>query len=201
MGKILIVGGTGTIGSAVVENLSDTYETVAIGHTSGDYQIDLGSKPTIVEMYRDFDDIDAVICASGRAEFGPLDELSDEDFKLGLENKLMGQINLVRVGREHLNEGGSITLTSGLLGREPMRGSTSISTINAGLEGFVRAAALELEGGRRVNAVSPGWVSETLEMIGRDPEDGVPAATVAQTFQQILEGDQNGEVVDIRTDD
>jgi NAD(P)-dependent dehydrogenase (short-subunit alcohol dehydrogenase family) len=185
------------LGSEVVEALKGEHEVVVVGHTSGELQVDLASKASIEELFEKVGEFDALVSAAGEAKFGPLDDLSDEDFEVGLENKLMGQINLVRVGSRHIRKGGSFTLTSGVLARKPMEGSAAISPINAGVEGFARAAALELGDRARVNVVSPGWVSETLESMGRDPSQGVPASEVAQAYKASVEGAQNGEVIEV----
>jgi NAD(P)-dependent dehydrogenase (short-subunit alcohol dehydrogenase family) len=141
--------------------------------------------------------VDAVVSAAGKAAFGPLLTLSSEDFSLGLTSKLMGQVNLVRFGIEALADRGSFTLTSGFLSRFPMPGSAAISLVNAGLEGFVRGAALDLPRGLRINAVAPGWVCETLVALKRDPSSGVPAAQVAQAFVKLIEGSMTGQVHDV----
>lgn len=196
MSRIAVVGGTGTIGTRVVEALEDDHEVLAVGHSSGESQVDLASKSSIETLYDEVGALDHVVSAAGVAEFAPLGDLTDEDFETSLDNKLMGQVNLVRVGTNVL-DGGSFTLTSGVLARHPMPGSAAISTVNAGLEGFVRAAALELEGSHRVNVVSPGWVAETLESMGRDPSDGVPAVEVARAYVKSLEGEASGEVFEV----
>ncbi len=127
-----------------------------------------------------------------------LEKLTDEDFAFSLSNKLMGQINIVRQGIKHMNDNGSVTLTSGVLASEPMPGSAAISLVNAGLEGFVRAAALELPHGIRVNVVSPPWVSETLKSMGKDPAAGIPAEQVAAAYVAAVEGHQTGQVLNAR---
>ena len=137
-----------------------------------------------------------MVCAAGQARFAPLVELSDDDFQFSLANKLMGQVNLVRFGFDAVRDGGSFTLTSGVLARAPMPGSAAISLVNAGLEGFARAAALEAPRGVRVNVVSPPWVTETLQALGMDPGLGQPAATVAQRYVQSVEGSQTGAVLE-----
>jgi NAD(P)-dependent dehydrogenase (short-subunit alcohol dehydrogenase family) len=136
-----------------------------------------------------------VISATGVAKFGNIEELSDEDYMLGLTNKLMGQVNLVRVGLNHVNDNGSFTLTTGI-SRKPTPGSSAVSMANAAVEGFVRAAALELQRGIRVNVVSPGSVKETLEAKGKDSTHGIPAAMVALSYQECVQGNLNGEVLD-----
>jgi NAD(P)-dependent dehydrogenase (short-subunit alcohol dehydrogenase family) len=113
-------------------------------------------------MFQSVVKLDAVVSAAGQAKFASLDELTDADYQFSFSNKLMGQVNLMRIGRQFIAGGGSFTFASGVLSHEPMKGSVSISMVNAGLEGFVRAAALELPRGVRVNVVSPPWVTETL---------------------------------------
>jgi NAD(P)-dependent dehydrogenase (short-subunit alcohol dehydrogenase family) len=146
-------------------------------------------------MYKQVGTVGAVVCVAGTAKFAPLNNLSDDDFAFSLANKLMGQANLVRYGVPYIAVGGSVTLTSGVLAQHPMQGSAAVSTVNAGIEGFGRAAALELQGKVRVNVVSQGWVSETLEAMGRDPNDGVRAAVVAQAYRKCILEDISGQVV------
>jgi NAD(P)-dependent dehydrogenase (short-subunit alcohol dehydrogenase family) len=196
---ILVVGGTGTIGSAVVGALSDQHDVTVAGHTSGEVQVDLAEPESIRQLYDTVGPQDAVLSCAGEAAFGALDELSDDDFQLSLSNKLMGQVNLVRHGLDAVRDGGGFTLTSGVLSQEPMPGSAAISLVNAGVEGFVRAAALEAPREIRVNVVSPPWVAETLEEMGEDPGRGLPAATVAEAYRKSLEGDMTGETIDART--
>lgn len=195
---ILVVGGTGTIGRAVVDALEETHHVIAAGHTTGDVQVDLANPDAIEQLYDEVGPIDAVVSCAGEATFGSLTDLDDDDFDKSLSNKLMGQVNLVRKGLDVLRDDGVITLTSGVLSQEPMEGSAAISLVNAGLEGFVRAAALEMPRGLRVNAVSPPWVSETLDAMGKDPSGGLPAAEVAMAYVKSVEGAQNGLILDAR---
>lgn len=197
--RVIVVGATGTIGSAVVAALSAQHDVVGVGHTSGAIRVDLTSIESILQLFRTVEAFDALVCAAGRAAFGSLDELKDADFQIGLSNKLMGQVNLVRIGRQYVHDNGSFTLTSGVLSREPMKGSASISMVNAGLEGFARAAALELPRGIRINVVSPPWVTETLIARKMDPSIGLPAATVAQAYLAGVEGTATGQTIDPRT--
>jgi len=197
--RVIVVGATGTIGSAVIAALSAQHDVVSVGHTSGAIRVDLASIESILQLFRTVEAFDALVCAAGRAAFGSLDELKDADFQIGLSNKLMGQVNLVRIGRQYVHDNGSFTLTSGVLSREPMKGSASISMVNAGLEGFARAAALELPRGIRINVVSPPWVTETLIARKMDPSIGLPAATVAQAYLVGVEGTATGQTIDPRT--
>lgn len=195
--SILVVGGTGTIGSAVVEELGDR-EVVVAGHTSGEVQVDLADPSSIDRLYETVGAVDAVLSCAGEAAFGGLTELTDEDFEMSLSNKLMGQVTLVRRGLDAIRDDGVFTLTSGVLSQEPMEGSAAISLVNAGLEGFVRAAALEMPRDVRVNVVSPPWVEETLDAMGADYTPSLPAEAVAKAYLASLNGTRNGAVIDAR---
>ncbi|OGU12521.1 MAG: short chain dehydrogenase [Geobacteraceae bacterium GWC2_58_44] len=193
--RIIVVGATGTIGKAVVKQLALEHEVVRAASKSGDYRVDMTRKESIEKLFQEAGPCDALVCAAGVARFGPLSELTDEDFQLGLCGKLMGQVNLVRVGLKYMNDNGSFTLTSGILSHQPMPGSASISMVNAALEGFVRAAALEMPRGLRINVVSPPWVKETLEALGMDSSGGMPAERVAQGYRASIAGTRSGNVI------
>lgn len=194
--RILVVGATGTIGRAIVAALSTGNEIIPVSRQSTAITVDLADPASIQEMYRSAGKLDAVVCAAGLAKFAPLAQLSDADFRFCLDNKLMGQVNLVRYGFEHVADRGSFTLTSGILARTPMPGSAAISLVNAGVEGFARAAALEAPRGIRVNAVSPPWVSETLQALKMDPSQGLPAAVVARSYVQSVAGTDTGSTLE-----
>src|SRR5689334_14517906 len=113
--RIALVGSTGTIGGAVAAALRGQHEVIEIGNTRGEYRVDLSSPPSIHALFRLVGQVDAVVCTAGQAKFGPLAQLTDSDFEVGLHNKLMGQVNLVRYGIQHVRDGGSFTLTAGIL--------------------------------------------------------------------------------------
>ncbi len=196
--RIIIIGATGTIGRAIVEALGQRHQLLTVGTTQGEFQVDLASADSIKGLFEKTRPFDAVVCAAGAARFKPLAGLSDEDFAFSLANKLMGQVNVVRFGVDYITERGSFTLTSGILATQPAPGSAAISLVNAGVEGFVRAAALEMPRGVRVNVVSPPWVSETLKTMGQDPSSGLPARQVAAAYVNAVEGRCNGQVLNPR---
>jgi len=194
--KVIVIGATGTIGSSVVRAIGSHHEVIPVSFSKTEVNVDISDKTSIAKMFETTGPVDAVICAAGLAKFGPMGSLTDEDFAFCLDNKLMGQVNLVRVGAEHVNDNGSITLTSGILSRQPMNGSTAISLVNAAIEGFGRAAALEVERGIRINVVSPNWVVDTLKAYNMDPSIGTSVEVVAQAYVRTLEGTMTGEVID-----
>jgi NAD(P)-dependent dehydrogenase (short-subunit alcohol dehydrogenase family) len=149
-------------------------------------------------MFREGGNVDAVVSCAGNAAFKPFAELSDADYEVGLRSKLMGQVSLARIAKDTLQDGGSITVTTGVLALHPMPGSASVSLVNAGLEGFVRAAALEMPRKLRINAVSPPWVKETMVRFGMDPSPGLASADVAKAYVAAVEGTYQGQILDPR---
>jgi len=196
--RIIVVGATGLIGREIVNVLQGDHEVVSVGHSSGEVRVDITSKKSIQQMFSEVGPFDALVSAAGGAAFGDIQKLTDEDFALGLGDKLMGQVNLVRVGLATVRDNGSFTLTTGVLAREPIPGSAAISMVNSGLEGFVRAAALQMPRGVRINAVSPPFATETLKALGMDKPAGLPVSAFAGAYREAVEGKHNGEVLDVR---
>jgi NAD(P)-dependent dehydrogenase (short-subunit alcohol dehydrogenase family) len=192
--RILLIGATGTIGKALVGALAK-HDLILASQTKAPEQVDISDPGSVRGLFSRIGRIDAVVSAAGQAKFAPLSNLSDADFEFTLRNKLMGQVNLVRYGIDAVRDKGSFTLTSGVLAQQPMPGSAVISLVNAGLEGFARAAALELPRGQRINVVSPPWVSETLTAMGQDPKGGLPAKSVARAYVESVEGAMTGQVI------
>jgi len=193
--RILLIGATGTIGTAVAAALESRHELVLASRSKSAHHVDLGDPASIRTLYARVGQIDAVVSTAGEAVFKTLADLTDSDFALSLGNKLMGQVNLVRLGVAVVADGGSFTLTSGVLAQQPMPGAAAIGLVNAGLEGFARSAALDLPRAVRINVVSPPWVAETLTAMGRDPSGGLPAAAVAKAYVASVEGRDSGRVI------
>lgn len=199
--RIVVIGATGLIGKVVVAALTGKHDVVPVGHTTGDVRVDITDPHSISAMLEKVGRFDALVSAAGGARFGALEKLTDDDFEASLRDKLMGQVNLLRLGIGSIADGGSITLTSGVLAREPIPGSAVISLVNSGLEGFVRAAALELEGRIRVNIVSPPFAVETLRELGMDESSGLPVARFARAYVEAVEGDMSARTLDVRAID
>jgi NAD(P)-dependent dehydrogenase (short-subunit alcohol dehydrogenase family) len=194
--RILLVGATGTIGQAIASALGARHDIVPASRAKAHEKVDVSDPASIRALLKRVGRVDAIISAAGQAAFKPLAEIADEDFAFSIRNKLMGQVNLARLGLASLADNGSVTLTSGVLAQEPIPGSAAISLVNAGLEGFARAAALEAPRGIRVNVVSPPWVTETLQAMGRPPVPGaLPAAVVAHAYVGSVEGRMTGQVI------
>ncbi len=194
--KIILVGASGTIGQAIDRELRERHDIVRVGRNSGELQVNIADPASIRRLFEQTGPFDALISAAGNAHFGALEELSAKEFAVGLDDKLMGQINLVLIGLEFANDGASFTLTSGVLSEDPIHYGAAVSTVNAALDGFVRAAAIELPRGLRINGVSPTILEESLPAYGPFFRGfkAVPAATVALAYAKSAEGRQTGQV-------
>lgn len=194
--KIIVVGGNGTIGKAVVNELVPRHEIITAGREHGDVKVNMNDKKSIAEMYKAAGKLDAVIVTAGNVRFGALTEMKEEHYQIGLQNKLMGQINLVLIGLNYLNDAGSFTLTSGVLTYDPIRLGSSASMVNGAIEGFVRSAALEMPRGMRINVISPTVLTESMAHYAEYFRGfvSVPAAKVALAYSKSVEGAQTGQV-------
>ncbi|WP_421595474.1 short chain dehydrogenase [Rahnella sp. PD4] len=194
--KILVIGGTGTLGKAVVREFAGEHEVITAGKTQGDFQVDITDENSVKTLFQRTGKLDAIITTTGSLHFGPLTEMTAEQFNIGLQDKLLGQVRIALIGQAFLNDGGSITLTSGIIADEPIRQGANATTVNAAVEGFVRGASIELPRGMRINAVSPTVVEESLAGYGPffPGFEAAPAARVAKAYRRSVEGAQNGRI-------
>ena len=194
--RILIIGGTGTIGQAVANELSSRHEIIIAARERGEVQVDIADRNSIEMMFQQIGKIDAVISTTGKVHFGALAEITEEQYAVGLNNKLMGQVNLVSSGLNYLNDGGSFTLTSGILNRDPIRLGASAAMVNGAIDGFVTSASIEMPRGLRINAVSPTVVAESMDKYADYFRGFLPApvATVALAYVKSVEGAQTGQI-------
>jgi NAD(P)-dependent dehydrogenase (short-subunit alcohol dehydrogenase family) len=194
--KILVIGGTGTLGKAVAREFTGEHEVITAGKTRGDFQVDITDENSVKALFKSTGKVDAIISTTGSLHFGPLTEMTAEQFNTGLQNKLLGQVRIALIGQSFLNDGGSVTLTSGIIADEPIRQGANATTVNAAVEGFVRGAAIELPRGIRINVVSPTLVEESLNAYGSffPGFEAAPAARVAKAYRRSVEGAQTGRV-------
>jgi NAD(P)-dependent dehydrogenase (short-subunit alcohol dehydrogenase family) len=193
--KILIIGATGTIGKHVTAALQKDHEVIKAGSKNADIQVDISSIESIENFYKQVGKFDAIICAAGDAQFGPLASMKDADFRIGINSKLMGQVNLVLIGQHYINPKGSFTLTSGALAEDPIVMGANLSTMNGAINGFVKGAAIELENGVRINAVGPDIVEESTAYFSYFPGHvPVTMSRVTQAYIKSVLGGQTGQI-------
>lgn len=193
--RILVVGGKGTIGQAIVEKLKEHHELIIAGRTSGDVQVDLTSVDSIETMFKKVGHVDAIVNASGTAKFQLVEEMTPEDNLVAVQSKLLGQINLALIGQKYLRHEGSITLTTGIMKDDPIPGGASAAMANGGVAAFVKSAAIDFTHGIRINCVSPNVLVESYEKFQDSFRGFVPvsAERVAMAYVKSVEGKQTGQ--------
>jgi NAD(P)-dependent dehydrogenase (short-subunit alcohol dehydrogenase family) len=195
--KILIIGGEGTIGKKVSNHFSKKHEVLIAGRNSGDIVVDIVNSQSIQAMFESIGNVDAVVCIAGDAKWAAFDSMIEEDFYIGLKSKLMGQVNLVRIGQKYLNAGGSFTLSTGILADHPVELTSSPAMVNGGIHSFVKAVSLELQNGIRINVVSSGLVEDAVDKYeayfpGHNP---IPMKKVINGYVKSVEGKGTGEII------
>ena len=195
--KILIIGGKGTIGKKVSDHFAKKHEIIIGGRNSGDIRVDISDSESIEAMFESVGKVDAVVCIAGEAKWAAFDSMTEEDFYIGLKSKLMGQVNLVRIGQNYLHAGGSFTLTTGILADHPVMLTTSAAMVNGGIHSFVKAVSLELKNGIRINVVSSGLVEDAVKIYetyfpGHNP---IPMNKVINGYIKSVEGKGTGEII------
>lgn len=181
--RILIIGAHGALGKIITPEISKNHDVVTAGRTSGDVRVDIASPESIENMFRTVTELDACICVAGDSETCELPQLTEEHLNIGIKNKLLGEINLVLIGQKYLNDNGSFTLTSGKMADKPIKGAAGKAFVNGAINSFAMAAALDLERGLRLNAVSPAKIGK------------VSGEAIVEAYLKSVEGDVNGEVI------
>ena len=195
--KIIVVGAEGDIGKAACTELASRHQIIKVGRSSGDVHADIADRASIDAMYQTIGKVDAVVSTAGAVHFGPLAEFTEDQFLLGLTNKVMGQVNIVLAGLNYVNDGGSFTLTSGVLDRDPIRMGTGAATANGALGGFVVGAAVEMPRGLRINVVSPGLLEVSENKYGAffPGHERVSSKRVGLAYAKSVEGVVTGKVI------
>ncbi len=197
--RILLIGASGTIGKRIYDEFSQKYEIIRASRSGEDAVVDITSAESIEQMYKTAENVDAVICAAGPAKFAAFAEMTEEDIYVGIRGKLMGQVNLVRIGQKYISDNGSFTLTTGILADDPIAGSAAVSLVNGGVNSFVLAAAQELKRGIRINAVCPTVVEDSAEAYGDWFAGFDPASMprVVNGYKRSVEGQITGRIIKI----
>jgi len=195
--KIIVIGAAGDIGKAVCEELHPRHQVITAGRTSGDIQVDLTDRASVDAMYAEAGTVDAVVSTTGDVHFASLLDHSEETYMLGLRQKVMGQVNLVLAGLDKINDGGSFTLSSGVLDRDPVRMGTGAAMANGALGGFVVGSAIEMPRGLRINVVSPGLLEVSVPRYGAwfPGHDPVSSKRVGRAYAKSIEGAITGQVI------
>ncbi len=194
--RILVVGGEGTVGRAAISDLKKRHEIITAGRSSGDIKVDVMDEVSVAAMFKAAGAIDAVITTTGHTHFGPVSTMTPTLYRKGIDDKLMGQVNVALIAQHHVKDGGSITMTSGVTNRDFIRQGANTASVNGALDDFARSAALELPRGLRINVVSPGLLEESAEKYDGYFPGHIPvsAMRVGMAYTKSVESALTGQV-------
>ena len=195
--KIILVGANGAVGQAALSAIGDRHEVIKVGRSTGDLQFNMEDINDIKALYQKTGKVDAVVATIGHGYFGPVAEMRSDQFLQGVDHKVMPQVNLVLEGINHMNDGGSFTLTSGVLNRDPIRGGAAAAAANGMIDSFVIGASVDMPRGIRINSVSPGLLDVSVEryegfFTGFEP---VSSDRVGLAYLKSVEGANTGQVL------
>jgi NAD(P)-dependent dehydrogenase (short-subunit alcohol dehydrogenase family) len=197
--RILVVGGEGTVGKAAISGFSKGHDIVRAGRKSGDVLVDVLDEASVIAMFAKLKTVDAVVACTGHSYFGPVATMTPTQFLDGVKDKVMGQVNLVLLGMAHITDGGSFTLTSGILSRDPIRQGSNAAATDGAIDAFVIGAAIEMPRGIRINAVSPGLLADAAQKYDGYFPGHIPVSSqrVGFAFAKSVEGAINGQIITV----
>lgn len=196
--KIIIVGASGTMGKHLVKAFEPDHEIITAASKGCQLQVDIRSTASIEKMYRQAGAFDALISTAGPSFVGAWKNLNDQSFRQGIVGKMMGQINLVLIGQQYINPNGSFTLISGALSHDPQKNFANASAANGAVDAFVRAAAIELGNGIRINSVSPTVIENSPQYFPFFPGDiPVTMQALEYGFRKAVFGANTGQVIQL----
>ncbi|HHQ4733537.1 MULTISPECIES: short chain dehydrogenase [Aeromonas] len=198
MKTVIMIGAQGKMGQAALSGLGKHKVITASRSGEGcDFQVDITSRESIERLYQNVGSFDAVVNTAGYCEYAPFGEMSDEQWQTTIQSKLMGQINLVNIGLNYINQGGSFTLISGILNIKPIPLAIADATTSGAIDTFVQCVAHELPRGIRINVVNPTVLEEAWDVYGEMMPgfQPVPGALVGKAFERSVDGFISGQVL------
>lgn len=219
---IIVIGGSSGIGAAVAQaalargaDVIVAGRRLAPGSDSGlrSEPVDVTDSASLTQLFETVGRFDHLVYTSGpsvRAK--PLIETDLDEARDNFDVKLWGALRAIQHALPFLHEQGSITLTSGQLGRKLATGQFIKTGINAATEALGKQLAKELAP-RRVNVISPGVIDtpayaglgqeQRLAMFAKAGQ-GLPVGRVGQAEEvaagyvlAMENGFMTGAVVDI----
>ncbi len=196
MKKIVVVGATGRLGRVVVGGLND-YEVVRAGRSGPDLKIDALDFESVSDVFASVGTFDGLISCIGGTPFKTFEELTMEDFALGLSKKCFSQLNLAKAAIPYLTENGSITLTSGIIGDEPILAGSCAAAANGALNTCVSTLAAEYAGKLRINIVSPSIIENSVEDYGMlfDGFEPTSKKRIVEAYRRTISAPISGRVL------
>ncbi len=198
MKTIILIGAKGKMGQAALSGLGKHRVITASRSGKGtDHSVDITNEASIRNLYQQVGDFDAVVNTVGECEYAPFAEMTENQWSTTVQSKMMGQVNLVRIGLEYIKDNGSFTLISGILNVKPIPLAIADAVTSSAIDSFVKCVSYEMPKGIRINAINPTVIEEAWGVYG-DMMPGfqpVPGSLVGKAFERSVDGFLNGEVI------
>lgn len=198
MKTVILIGANGKMGKAALTGLGK-HKVITAGRSKNgyDYQVDITSEESLRKLFKEVGHFDAVVNTVGVCEYATFEEMTEAQWMTTVMSKMMGQINIVRIGQEYIADKGSFTLITGILNLKPIPFAIADATTSGAIDTFVKCVAFEMPRGIRVNSVNPTVLAEAWDVYG-DMMPGfqpVPSALVGKAFERSVDGFITGQVI------
>lgn len=197
MKTVILVGAKGKMGQAALTGLGK-HKVVTAGRSKGyDCHVDITDSASIRKLYESVGDFDAVVNTVGVCEYASFAEMTEAQWTTTVMSKMMGQVNLVRIGQEYIADNGSFTLVTGILSVKPIPSAIADATTSGAIDTFVQCVAHEMPRGIRVNSVNPTVLEEAWDVYGEMMPgfQPVPGSLVGKAFERSVDGFISGQVL------
>ncbi len=198
MKTIILIGANGKMGQAALTGLGK-HKVITAGRSGDncDYQVDITSEESLRKLYKDVGHFDAVVNTVGVCEYATFTEMTEQQWMSTVLSKMMGQINIVRIGQEYIVDNGSFTLITGILNVKPIPFAIADATTSGAIDTFVKCVAFEMPRGIRVNSINPTVLEEAWEVYGEMMPgfQPVPGTLVGKAFERSVDGFVTGQVL------
>ncbi|MEH6404251.1 MAG: short chain dehydrogenase [Sneathiella sp.] len=198
MKTIILIGAKGKMGQAALSGLGN-HKVLTAGRSGDDvdYNVDITDEKSIRKLYERVGHFDAVVNTVGSCEYANFTEMTEAQWMSTVMSKMMGQINLVRIGQEYIADAGSFTLISGILNIKPIPFAIADATTSGAIDTFVKCVAYEMPKDIRINVVNPTVLVEAWDVYGEMMPgfEPVPGALVGKAFERSVDGFLTGEVI------
>jgi NAD(P)-dependent dehydrogenase (short-subunit alcohol dehydrogenase family) len=165
--RAVVMGGTSGIGLATAEHLASAAFDVTVtgrdpvkladvaGRFAGAERLDGTDRSAVAAFFKRLGPFEHLVLAfsPGAVGFGPIREISLDDFETAFTGKLFGYVQAIR--QAQVTE--SITMISAASARAALPGTVTLAAVNGAIERMVSPLAAELAP-VRVNAISPGII-------------------------------------------
>lgn len=175
--RVIILGGSSGIGLATAKAAAADGANVVIVSSnqaridtalevlpqgSKGYMVDLSNEHNIKDFFNRAGSFDHLVYTAGEnISMSMIDDTDIEKGKDFFTIRFWGAFAAIKYGKEHIKEGGSITLMSGNFGQRPSQGYSLGATICGAMDAFTRAMAVELAP-IRVNNIAAGVIKTNL---------------------------------------